>query len=189
MKINNDFYKLLIFCIVVIILAFIGYATGYDLSTVLALLSIFISITTICAMYIQNKHLSNQVSSMRQQTGLAQNTTSYSLAFELQRIFLDNPDLWPYFHGGKEIESNCSEEKIAKIEIVALTVLDYYEVILAMQKFNPLPKNEEKGWNKYIINEFKKSPALRMVYEKYKSSYKYTLDDLYSQTEKELKKD
>jgi hypothetical protein len=44
-----------------------------------------------------------------------------------------------------------------------------------MNKYNELSDDEKAGWDKYFIEQIKKSPALQAVYEKYKFSYWHTL--------------
>jgi len=124
---------------------------------------------------------------MREQAGLTQNTTSYSLGFQMLQTFMQYPDLWPYFYENKKAESDISKEKSTRIEAMALMILDYYEAIVCMNRYNELSKEEKAGWDKYFIEQINKSPAIQAVYEKYKSSYRYTLKIPYEKAIKELK--
>jgi len=58
MKPNNYIMGIVVVLIIIIALGIIGYVVGYDFSSILAILSMLISIVAICATFIQNKHLS-----------------------------------------------------------------------------------------------------------------------------------
>lgn len=143
-----------------------------DLSTVIAVLSLIIAIATLLAMFRQTGHLAAQVDRMREQTELAVNDAFYAKAFEMQQIFVEHPELWPYFHGGKDIEEDASAEKIALLEAVALLKLDYFELIRMIYRADLMMDEEDiKATNLYMRHGIDKSPVLRRLFARHRDWY------------------
>jgi hypothetical protein len=143
-----------------------------DWSTLIAVVSLLVSIFTLLAMFRQTSHLAAQVDRMREQTELAVNDAFYAKAFEMQQIFLEHPDLWPYFHNGKDLEEGATPEKIALLEAVALLKLDYFELVRMIYRADLMMDEEDiEATRLYMRHGIDNSPVLRRLFERHRNWY------------------
>jgi hypothetical protein len=87
--------------------------------------------------------------------------TSADLLLEADRIFLDRPDLRPYFYDGVECSADDSEQR-ARVEAVAEFYLDVLETIWDHR--NEFSRVDRASWREWIHDLLEWSPALRQVY-------------------------
>jgi hypothetical protein len=97
-------------------------------STVIAVLSLIISAITLATVHVQTNHLGAEVARMQEQTGLAVNDTFYAKADDLLRLFVDRPELWPYFYRGKDVAPDATPEHATRLEVTSLLTLDYFNL-------------------------------------------------------------
>ncbi len=143
-----------------------------DFSTVIAVLSLVISIVTLVTMFLQTSHLAAQVDRMREQTQLAVNDAFYATAFEMQQIFVEHPELWPYFHEGKDVEEGAPAEKIALLEAIGLLRLDYFELIQMIYRADLMMDEEDiEATRKYMRHGIDNSPVLRRLFARHRDWY------------------
>ncbi len=143
-----------------------------DLSAVIAVVSLIVSIFTLLAMFQQTSHLAAQVDRMREQTELAVNDAFYAKAFEMQQIFVEHPELWPYFHEGKDIEQGATPEKIALLEAVGLLKLDYFELIRMIYRADLMMDEEDiEATRLYMRHGIDNSPVLRRLFARHRNWY------------------
>lgn len=143
-----------------------------DLSTAIAVLSLLISAVTLVALYLQTNYLGAQVARMQEQTELAINDTFYAKSFEIQRLFVDHPELWPYFFYGREATPDIDAETATRLEVVGLMTLDYFDMIEMIYR-EELRMNEKDvaGTHDYMRHVIDQSPVLRNVFERHRSWY------------------
>ncbi|KXK63670.1 hypothetical protein AWW66_01520 [Micromonospora rosaria] len=79
---------------------------------------------------------------------------------ELDKTFIEYPDVRPYFYDGKPVD--VDGPTAYRIRAVAELVLDTFEWIWHRQK--DLDTNGEDGWRAYIVDMFSSSPALQQHY-------------------------
>lgn len=143
-----------------------------DASTVIAVLSLVISAITLVTVYMQTNHLGSQVAKMQEQTELAVNDTFYAKAFELQQIFIDRPELWPYFYHGKDPGSDTSAEQAVLLEVVSLLTLDYFDLIeLIYREDLRMDQKDVAGTHVYMRHLINQSPVLRQTFDRYREWY------------------
>ena len=138
----------------------------------IAVLSLAISIVTLVAMFLQTGHLAAQVERMREQTQLAVNDAFYAKAFEMQQIFVERPELWPYFHQGKDLEDGAPAEKIALLEAIGLLKLDYFELIQMIYRADLMMDEEDiEATREYMRHGIDNSPVLRQLFARHRAWY------------------
>jgi hypothetical protein len=138
----------------------------------MAVLSLIISLVTLVAMLLQTSQLAAQVERMREQTQLAVNDAFYAKAFEMQQIFVKHPELWPYFHKGKDLEDNAPAEKIALLEAVGLLKLDYFELIQMIYRADLMMDKEDiDATREYMRHGIANSPMLRRLFARHRDWY------------------
>jgi hypothetical protein len=142
-----------------------------DASTVIAVLSLVISLITLGALSLQTAYLGAQVEKMQEQTELAINDAFYAKAFELQQIFVERPELWPYFYHGRDFEPDTLPETAAQLEAIALLKLDYFELIEMIYRTDLMDQENVAGTRAYILHSIENSPVLRRVYERHRDWY------------------
>ncbi len=169
MKTKGYLFTLSTLFIAVILAIYVGHSLDYNYAVIIAGLNIMLLVATVSALYYQNKRLSAQMK-------IAENDTFYKLALEVDKAFLENYDLWPYFNDGKEIEADCNKEKLFRIEALAILKLDYYEHVIGLYEENKL----KKAWDTYFIEGFRSGPALRMAYKKNEKWLGSTLKDIFN---------
>ena len=126
-------------------------------SDVLALLAIAVSL--ISAVY--GFRLSRRAHYVSTYTGVI------SLFRELDRTFIEYPDLRPYFYDGKPV--GVDDPNHNRVQAAAELVLDTFEWIWYRQE--NLNAEDEKGWQTYIAETYFSSPALQQHYTRYPSWY------------------
>lgn len=137
-----------------------------QLSRVMSVLSLIISIVTVSAVYVQIDNQRTQLGKMQDQIELAINDAYYAKSFQLSQVWLEHPDLWPYFHEGKEVEPGAPPEKLSQLQAVGFMALDFFE-----QSEIQLMKDakDAQGSADYIRYTVEKSPLLRSLYDSHPS--------------------
>lgn len=148
-----------------------GQRSAPDFSTVIALLSLLVSAVTLVVVYMQTTYLGAQVERMQEQTLVALNDAAFSKAFEMQRVFIDHPELWPYFHHGRDVEPDGPPETIAKLEAVALLRLDYYDLVATIRDVNLLQEEEAAAYEAFMRHGAESSPFMRRIFARHREWY------------------
>lgn len=87
---------------------------------------------------------------------------------DLTRIFIEHPELRPYFYDGKPVDVD-DKLRHYKIQAAAEAVLDSFEWI--WRRRIELNTKGEDGWRAYIVETFSSSPALQQHYARFSSWY------------------
>ncbi|RLK25185.1 hypothetical protein DER29_3171 [Micromonospora sp. M71_S20] len=86
---------------------------------------------------------------------------------ELDKTFLEYPEIRPYFYDGKPVGDD--EPDRHRIRAAAELILDTFEWIWYRRK--DLNAKGEEGWRAYIVDTFSSSPALQHHYASSASWY------------------
>jgi hypothetical protein len=116
-------------------------------------------VVTLIVLIYQNKIISMQTSYALQSVegSIYSNITSQSLAED--KIFIDNPELRPYFYEGKMLEPN--DPLKYKIWATAEYVLDFFDSLESqLKKYPNLWIHEKREWEANIVDQFAWSPEL-----------------------------
>ncbi|HTC20678.1 MAG TPA: hypothetical protein VK859_07520 [bacterium] len=129
-----------------------------------------------------------QVRAARQANGIQKDTndtlktTVYmqlsGTSFDIDKSFIDHPQLWPYFYGNEKIDSKNKNYQLA--ESVASLFLDYFDTIL--KERNGFSIELYPAWGNWMWDCFSTSPLLcaQIEQDKY-DEYPATVDPFYDQ--------
>ena len=117
----------------------------------------------------QAKHLSDQLDNQQKQLRLNYYYEITGRVFEINRLFIENPRVRPYFY-----ENKVCYDKALKPQVTAVAeyMLDFFSLIQEHDKFltsEDLPSIDE--WIEYMKDSFRNSPMLRSVLETKKDWY------------------
>ncbi|MGY3520623.1 hypothetical protein [Micromonospora haikouensis] len=86
---------------------------------------------------------------------------------ELDKTFIEHPEIRPYFYGGKPLAAD--DPQLPRVQAVAELVLDSFEWIWYKRK--SFDAENGGGWKAYMVDTFSSSPALQTHYAKSASWY------------------
>jgi len=93
------------------------------------------------------------------QTRILTRDRSLSNVQTLHRVFLDHPELWPYFFQGKDLEE--SDPLYPKVAAVADMHLDVYAYNLDYRLVFPDDYRRPEDYKRYIRAMLARSPVMR----------------------------
>jgi hypothetical protein len=96
---------------------------------------------------------------MAAQTRILTRDRSLSNVLTLHRVFLDNPELRPYFYDGKDLEE--SHPLYPNVEAVADMHLDVYGYNLDYRLVSPDDYRRPEDYKRYIRDMLARSPVMR----------------------------
>lgn len=104
--------------------------------------------------------------------------------FEVDRIFVENPGLRPYFYSGQDISED--DPNYNKVVAVAEYLLDYFESALLQLDLFPQvwPRSV---WEAYTVDSFMNSPILRRYWRSRQGWYAEEIKDLVHAGEAKLR--
>ena len=140
--------------------------TTYE--TLSLVISIFGSIGVIASLWLINRQTG--VFSRQLMESVTQSLTDYSL--EISRLFLQHPDLRPYFFEGQTIDA--SHPDYLRAEAVAEVILDiFWTMGSQVQRIQGARLNRNAGaqWEIYVGDCFAASPILTSFLTKRKDWY------------------
>jgi hypothetical protein len=105
-----------------------------------------------------------QLSLMSAQTCLQVKDRSLSNTLALDRVFLDHPELRPYFYEGKDLDK--ADPLYPKVEAVADTHLDVYGYGLSYRARFPDQYHDPKAYEHCVRDMLALSPVMRRRLEK-----------------------
>lgn len=122
--------------------------TSYELASLLlsaiALVSLFFISEQVRMSKIQSK---------------ASNTQTVTGPFlEIDKLFIADPELRPYFYDGQEISEDAPNYQ--KVLAVAEFQLDVFDTFFTQEDYVTLDTEERQNWVKYMGDSFHTSPAL-----------------------------
>ena len=116
-------------------------------------------VVTLIVLIYQNKIISMQTSYALQSVegSIYSNITTQSLAED--EIFINHPELRPYFYGGKELEPNDPLKH--QVHAAAEYILDFFDSLESqLKKYPSLWIHEKREWEANIVDQCAWSPVL-----------------------------
>ena len=116
-------------------------------------------VVTLIVLIYQNKIISMQTSYALQSVegSIYSNITTQSLAED--EIFINHPELRPYFYAGKELEPNDPLKH--QVHAAAEYVLDFFDSLESqLKKYPSLWIHEKREWEANIVDQCAWSPVL-----------------------------
>jgi hypothetical protein len=133
-------------------------------------------LVTLVLLIYQNKIISEQTRYALQSVegSIYASITTQTLAQD--EIFINNPELRPYFYAGKELDPNDPLRE--KVHAIAEYLLDFYDSLEGqLKKYPYLWIHEKKTWEANLIDMFAWSPELCRYLEATRDWYS---DELYA---------
>jgi hypothetical protein len=129
------------------------------ISLCISFLYFIIVVITLIVLIYQNKIISMQTNYALQSVkgSIYSNITTQSLAED--QIFINDPELRPYFYGGKEFEPNSPLRHM--VRATSEYLLDYFDSLQSqLKKYPNLWIHEKREWQANTIDMFAWSPEL-----------------------------
>ena len=161
-----------------------GSALTFDAIHISDLIKLILSIgsfVTVCItltlLVLQNRVIVAQTKYTLEsvQSNIFGVVTNQNLASD--EIFINNPELRPYFYGGQDITE--ADPFYNKVQATAEYLLDYFESLTSQLRKYPLVWRQEKeSWEKNIIDMFCWSPVLCRYMDGHREWYNDKLQEL-----------
>lgn len=129
--------------------------TPYELVTLLLSISGLISLFFIAQ---QVQTATEQARTAKIQTQALTTQSVMNQLLNLDKIFIDNDKLRPYFYDGKEIGKDDGEYN--KALAIAEFQIDFFDSFLTQSEHLTLNAEERRNWHKYIEDSFSRSPIM-----------------------------
>ncbi|NCA76792.1 MAG: hypothetical protein EOM90_10685 [Alphaproteobacteria bacterium] len=101
----------------------------------------------------------------------------YRLVFDLSEIFIDHPELRPYFYDSVPIKPG--DHDYNKVMNASELLLDFFEYVVVEEPY--MDDRIVSGWKVYMAKMFRKSQSLKMFLNENKDQYNKTfLSFIYS---------
>jgi hypothetical protein len=135
------------------------------LTDIVSLSNIAVAIFALAALYLTRVQLqalggqieqANQASIAQAYSDIIQTTT------EINNIFLDHPEWYPYFYKGEEVKQDLGDQEfLNQLEHISEMFLDFLDMLLELRNVTPFSPMDWSLWEDYFRYIFNSSPALR----------------------------
>jgi hypothetical protein len=126
---------------------------------VLSAIGLVISALGFTVVIVSLRTAQAQMSYTAAQTRILTRDRSVCNVLTLHRVFLDHPELWPYFFAGKDLEE--SDPMYPKVATVADMHLDVFAYNLDYRHIFPDDWRRPEGYKDYIRSRLALSPVMR----------------------------
>lgn len=139
----------------------------------------FIGILSLAFIILQTRAMNEQSRLATENMQASMYATIAAHTMEMDRIFVDRPELRPYFYSNKPIDE--ADKVYDQVMAVAEHELDLFDSIYTQLGY--IPDDEDKDedretWRRYFAASFAKSPALCKRYYANKDWYMRSLGKL-----------
>ena len=137
--------------------------TPYELISIIfsffGLISLVLGLVSLFIIYRQTREIATQTEHSAQSLQSAAYQAIANHEMELDRLFVENSSLRPYFFSGREITAASSD--YTRAESIADYELDFFDSAQAQLKYlRALPDIDMDAWNAYFDDSFRNSPIL-----------------------------
>jgi hypothetical protein len=150
------------------------HGAGWEAAT--ALSTIALACITATGFLFLRRQLIESRDSLKTQTDAIESQTRwqvYQLSFDAYRIFIDSPELYPYFYRGKPAPDD--EQMHDRLRATAELMLDYFEGIVLSKGNLAAPTRDL--WKGYMAELYGSSPVLREFWLEKRGRYANELGD------------
>lgn len=141
-------------------------------------------VVAILGIWYVVRSLDNNTKSVR--NGVQQNMLS--LVTDLDKVFVDKPELYPYFNRCQELKLDPNDPKSDQVIATAVQTLDVFDIAAAQSTRYRDQWEDPDTWDNWIKDQFIHSPILRKVLRDRKNWYSKGLNNRLDEAEKELVK-
>jgi hypothetical protein len=110
-----------------------------------------------------------------------------SLVTGLDRIFVDNPELHPYFYECQEIKEDPNDRRYQQVFAAAVQTLDVLDIAESQITRFSEDWDTPQAWDNWVNDAFTHSPVLRLVLRKHITWYGKGLKERIVKVEQKLK--
>jgi len=105
----------------------------------------------------------------------------------LDQLFVQKPELMPYFIGNKAIDDN--DPKYQDVSAAAFMVLDVFDLVATQNRHYPEFWDTPGAWDEWMIDDFSTSPILRATFDKYAHWYGKSIGELRQKGQERLERE
>ena len=134
------------------------------LSLTISAIGLAISALGFTAVIVSIWTAQKQVTNVAAQTRLQVRDRTLGNVLALDKVFLDHPELRPYFYEGKDLDK--SDPLYPKVEAVAEMHLDVFDYLLNYRRQFPEEYHFPEGHGSFIREMLAQSPVMRRRLEK-----------------------
>jgi hypothetical protein len=135
------------------------------LTDIVALSNIAVAVFALAALYltrVQLRALGDQIDQANQASIAQSYSNIIQTANEINNIFLDHPEWYPYFYKGAEVSQDPEHEELRdQLEHVSETFIDFLDMLHELRSVTPSSSMDWSLWEDYFRYVFNSSPALR----------------------------
>jgi hypothetical protein len=135
------------------------------LSDIVSLSNIAVAVFALAALYftrVQLRQLGSQIEQANQATISQAYSEISQTSTEINNIFLDHPEWYPYFYKGEEVSQEPGDQKLRnQLEHISEVFLDFLDMLLELRNVTPFSTIDWSLWGDYFRFIFNSSPALR----------------------------
>ena len=139
-------------------------------------------VVAIAGIWFVVRSLDNNTKSVR--SGVQQ--SMLSLVTDLDKLFVDKPELYPYFYRCQELQLQSNDPKSDQVIAAADQMLDVLDIAAAQSTRYRDEWEDPDAWDNWIKDEFVHSPILRKALHDHKNWYSRGLNTRLDEAEKEL---
>jgi len=144
--------------------------------SLLGALSLVFIVVQTTLLRAQTQILSEQTSKATENMQASMYATIATHTFEMDRLFIEHPNLRPYFYGGKDIDEKDKDYDL--VIAIAEHQLDYFDATWTQLGYIPDDADKEEDretWNRYFLDSFANSPILCKRFNMNRSWYMNSL--------------
>ena len=118
-------------------------------------------VVALCFIWIQTRNLRRSI-----QSSTYQNV--YQTMIDVDRFFAENPNLKPYFYGGKQVDTKEQVNR-ERLFSIAEMLADYFDNVYHQEAC--MPPQTFAGFSKFMRDTYQNSPVLREFLSERKDWY------------------
>jgi len=89
------------------------------------------------------------------------------LTIAIDKLFLDDPWLRPYFYEDRDLAWWSSGRRRAQVLSVAEVLIDFTDAIAGLRRHGQMSDRDYRNWKTFTESYYRNSPAIRVVWERW----------------------
>jgi hypothetical protein len=135
------------------------------LTDIVSLSNIAVAIFALAALYltiVQLRALGDQIDQANQASIAQAFSDIIQTTTEINNIFLDHPEWYPYFYKGEGVSQDTANQELRnQLEHISEMFLDFLDMLFELRNVTPFSPMDWSLWEDYFRSIFNSSPALR----------------------------
>lgn len=148
------------------------------------------TLLTILLVYFQTRYLTEQTRHSSTATIAAMYKEIAIQMIEIDKLFVAEPQLRPYFYDNLPISDTTDNVEKQKVYSVAETFLDFFDLIITSQEITHQYHTEKSferhllEWRTYIASVYRTSPTLRDTVAEHEDWYLPVMIEIFHEVDK-----